>query len=294
MPILALENPWLKATFKTLGAELSSLVSITNNTEHIWQADPSIWNRHAPILFPIVGQVENNSYSFEGKDFKMSQHGFARDRQFKVESQTSDSIVFSLDSDEESSKIYPFQFSLFVMYTLITDKLEISYKVVNKDSKKIYFSIGAHPGLVCPFQENESFEDYILEFEKPETATRHFFAGGLLNGNIQEKYLENSQTIPLSYDLFKDDAIILEGLVSEYVDLKSTKSGKYLRFYFKDFPLLAFWTKPGMNADFICIEPWFGVADIKGRKENFSQKPFIQSLNIDDKFNCQYAIEIKS
>ena len=181
MSTLILENNWLKATFKISGAELSSLVSKTNNTEHIWQADPAIWNRHTPILFPIVGQVENNSYSFEGVEYKMSQHGFARDKEFKIESHTADKIVFSLESNDETLKNYPFGFKLFITYTLILDQLKITYNVANTDLKIIYFSIGAHPGLICPFQENENFEDYILEFEKPEIATRHFFADGLLN-----------------------------------------------------------------------------------------------------------------
>lgn len=292
MSTLILENNWLKATFKIFGAELSSLVSKTNNTEHIWQADPAIWNRHAPILFPVVGQVENNSYFFEGVEYKMSQHGFARDKEFKIELHTADKIVFSLESNDETLKNYPFGFKLFITYTLISDQLKITYNVANTDSKIIYFSIGAHPGLICPFQENENFEDFILEFEKPEIATRHFFADGLLNGKLQEKYLDNSQIIPLSYNLFKDDAIILEGLDSEFVDLKSLKTGKYLRFYFKGFPLLAFWTKPGINAKFICIEPWFGVADVKGRIEDFSEKPFVQQLGVGDIFKCEYSIKL--
>jgi len=103
-----LENNFLKASFKSLGAELCSLVNIKNNTEHIWQANPKVWARHAPILFPIVEQVEKNAYRIDEREFTLSQHGFARDRQFDVENQTNDSITFLLKSDLESLKVYPF------------------------------------------------------------------------------------------------------------------------------------------------------------------------------------------
>ena len=263
--MLTLENNWLKVNVKQKGAEICNLIEKTNNVEHIWQADPLVWNRHAPILFPIVGQVENNTYTVEGKDYKLPQHGFARDKEFSIESQTTDSIVLVVESDSSTLEIYPFQFRLYVSYTLLNDKVEIEYRVVNIDSKTIYFSIGAHPGFVCPFGENESFGDYILEFEKDESADRLLFEAGLLNGKMVDSYLNGTNTIQLSYDVFKDDAIILKNLKSDYVDLENTKTGKKLRFFFRGFPLLAFWTKPGMNAPFLCIEPWYGVADTKGQ-----------------------------
>ena len=290
MPILTLENNWLKASFKTLGAELCSLIEKSANTEHIWQADPAVWNRHAPVLFPIVGQVENSTYSVSGIEYKMSQHGFARDKEFTVELQTADSIIFMIESNAEILKVYPYKFRLFITYTLNLNKLEINYKVVNTDSQKIFFSIGAHPGFVCPFTADESFSDYVLEFQKRETASRLLFSAGLLNGEKHEEYLKDSASIPLSYELFQNDAIILEGLKSDYVDLKSRKTGRSMRFNFKGFPLLAFWTKPGVNASFLCIEPWYGVADAKGANKDFTEKAFIESLEIGEHFESLYSL----
>lgn len=289
--IFHLENDLLKASFKLLGAELCNLVNKKTHTDYIWQASPKIWARHAPVLFPIVGQVENNTYRIDENEFTLSQHGFARDRQFDVEIQTNDSITFILKSDQESLKVYPFQFELRIVYTLENNKLNIKYEVLNTDRQTIWFSIGAHPGFVCPFSDEEAFSDYELIFEKPETAEKMLFSAGLLNG-LKKPFLKNEKNISLNYGLFEEDAIILEKLKSAYVDLKPKSKSSTLRFHFKGFPLLAFWTKPGANAQFLCIEPWFGLADVKGANKDFRERPFMEKLEMGKRFTCDYALEI--
>lgn len=286
-----LENNLIKASFKSLGAELCSLVNKKTNIEHIWQANPKVWARHAPVLFPIVGQVENNTYRIDEREFTLSQHGFARDRQFEVEKQANDCLTFLLKSDQDSLKVYPYQFELRIVYTLENNKLNIKYEVQNTDQQTIWFSIGAHPGFVCAFSEEESFSDYDLVFEKPEMAEKMLFSAGLLNG-MKKPFLQNNKTISLNHTLFEDDAIILEKLKSAYVDLKHRSKGNTLRFHFKGFPLLAFWTKPGANANFLCIEPWFGLADVKGAKKDFRERPFMEKLQMGKKFECDYGIEL--
>jgi galactose mutarotase-like enzyme len=290
---ILLENETLKATFKTLGAELCSLIDKRTNTEHIWQADPKVWARHAPILFPIVGQLENNKYQVDGKEYQLTQHGFARDCAFEILEENKESVVYSLHSSSETETKYPFKFRLDVVYTLSEDTLSVGYKVFNKDEKVIYFSIGAHTGFTCPFYSDDLFSDYYFEFQQNETVKRLLFSDGLLNGE-ESDFLQHQKQIPLSYELFAHDAIILQGLQSEWVDLKSKTNKTTLRFYFKDFPLLAFWTKPGASAPFICIEPWFGIADIKGRNKPYSKKDFIQSLEINQEFTCSHEIRLLS
>ena len=288
-----LENDFLKVSFKKLGAELCSLFDKQTQTEHVWQADPKVWGRHAPILFPIVGQVENNTYHIGDKEYKLSQHGFARDRNFEIEKQTDNSIVFLLKSDEKSLEVYPYQFELRVSYTLVESKLSIGFQVQNIDSQPIWFSIGAHPGFVCPFVEGETFSDYTLVFQKLETTKRMLFSDGLLNGKKQVTLI-SERKIDLSHDLFDGDAIILTNLKSRFVDLKNKSNKKALRFHFEGFPLLAFWTKPGAKANYICIEPWFGVADTKGEKKDYREKAFIETLEVGGVFDCEYALEVVS
>lgn len=287
-----LENEHIKVTFKTLGAELCSLIDKKEGTEHMWQADPAVWPRHAPILFPVVGALENNTYRIGSQEFKLSQHGFARAMPFEIKYQDNQSIHYVLQSNADSLKLYPYQFELTVKYTLVTNEVVVEYEVRNADETVIHFSIGAHPGFSCPFAECESFADYELQFEKRETAQRLLFAQGLLTGE-EEVFLKNEDKVSLSYELFSEDAVILKGLESRWVDLKSKRKATALRFHFEGFPLLAFWTSPGKNAPFVCIEPWFGIADTKGFKKDFSEKPYVQKLDVGQAFSCRYSIQLK-
>lgn len=287
-----LENEFLKASFKLVGAELCSLLDKKSGLEHIWQANKEVWGRHAPLLFPIVGQVENNQYRIGDQTYSLSQHGFARDFLFEIKEQDSARVVFSLKSNEVSLKLYPYQFELLVSYSLEAKRLRIQYEVINTDKQTIYFSIGAHPGFVCPFSAEEQFGDYELRFEQKETAQRLLFAKGLLSEE-KSAYLHHEDVIPLSHSLFDNDAIILQGLSSKWVDLKSKKGKQTLRFHFEGFPLLAFWTQPGKNAPYLCIEPWFGVADVRGANKDYREKDFIEKLDLGKKFSCTYAVELR-
>ena len=77
-------HPFCQATFAPHGAELTSLIARANGLEYLWQADPAVWARHAPVLFPLVGRLPDDAYHYEGRDYKLPQHGFARDQEFPV------------------------------------------------------------------------------------------------------------------------------------------------------------------------------------------------------------------
>jgi galactose mutarotase-like enzyme len=152
-----LENEIIKITVSDKGAELTSLVRKKDNAEFIWQADPKYWGRHAPILFPIVGRVKNNKYRIEYKEYSLSQHGFARDMNFKKVEKNSDNILFKLNWNQETLKVYPYKFELYVKYEIKDNRVDISYEVKNLDDRDIYFSIGAHPGFNCPMENDNEF-----------------------------------------------------------------------------------------------------------------------------------------
>jgi galactose mutarotase-like enzyme len=291
--LFTIENEHLKASIKGLGAELCSLIDKKTGSEHVWQADPAIWARHAPVLFPIVGQVENNKYRVGGKEFSLSQHGFARDTEFEVIHQDPTSIQLSIQSTPKTLALYPFFFELILTYTLVVNRLEVQYEVLNKGQEDMYFSIGAHPGFVCPFYAHETFADYFLKFEKKETVKRWMFHKGLLTG-AREAYMQEEDTIRLDHAQFEQDAIILSELLSSWVDLKSKNHSKVLRFHFEGFPLLAFWTSPGKNADYLCIEPWFGISDTRGAQKEFKEKEYVQKLSSGGVFRSKYAVQLKN
>lgn len=286
-----LENEFVKVGIKDLGAELSSFVNKENYTEHIWQADASIWGRHAPILFPFVGQVKEGKYLFEGKEYHISQHGFARDMQFEVASQTNNSISYRITHNNDTLSKYPFMFQLDVTYTLVGKSLDIQYNVTNSDTKTIWFSIGAHPGFNCPFSPKESFNDYYLELNSEETSARLEIENGLLSGK-QSTFFNKESKIALEHNLFKQDAIIFEELNSSEICIKSSKNDQFVKMNFNNWPYLGIWTKPNANAPYVCLEPWHGITAESDKETILQDKKGIRSLAIGESFACNYSIEI--
>lgn len=290
---MRLENDFLEIIADEKGAELTSIKGKKDNIEYLWTADSQYWNRHAPILFPIVGKVKADKYRALDKEYNLGQHGFARDSKFQVILVSRSKLIYRLASSEETLKKYPYQFQLDVEYSLSENNLEVTYKVRNTDNIKIFFSIGAHPGFRCPFMESETMEDYYLEFNEKERAEGKILQAetGLLTED-SNLYLKNENIINLHKDMFQKDALIFNNLKSTELSLKSYKNNKKLIVNFKGFPYLGIWSKPS-GAPFICIEPWFGHADTLNFNGDFSEKPGIIGLEKDQEFICAYTITVE-
>ena len=213
----------------------------------------------------------------------MSQHGFARDKEFELLKKESDFIEFSLKNDEKTLEIYPFLFELNISYKLENTKLIISYKIRNKSEDKMYFSIGTHPAF------NISKGDF-LEFENVEKTKRYFLnEKGLIYKNEDMNLPENR--LLLDENIFKNDALVFNDSSIKSVILKDENSNKILKVEFERFPYLGIWSKPNL-APFVCIEPWFGVADEENSNQNIEEKKGIQVLEKDEVFSCFYSIEV--
>ena len=286
-----LENEFLAASFREKGAELCSLRHKKWGTEYIWEGNPRIWGRHAPILFPIVGRLKDNQYYYNNKPYQMSQHGFARDMDWQAVEETSDSITFELNSSAETQENFPFHWQLHIYYQLTSTSLITRYQVKhNGKEEEMYFSIGGHPAFCCPLEANLHFNDYFLEFEQTESASRQHLTGGLRNGKT-EKVLSNNTKLPLTVELFNDDALIFSDLNSNKVSLKSDSGERGLHFHFNNFPYLGIWSKAG-GAPFVCIEPWYGIADTESGQHGLPEKEGILKLRPGQTFSCQYQIEV--
>lgn len=270
-----IQNEYLKITAKTAGAELTSVFSKTQNKELLWNANTDFWPRHAPVLFPIVGKLKNNTFAHQGKHYQLPQHGFARDNNFELEHQTENSLTFLLKSHAETLLKYPFDFELRLVYTLQNNQLHTQYVVKNTGTETQYFSIGAHPAFMCPLFENEKLEDYYLVFEKPETLDRHLLADGLFDYST-ESVLSHQRELPLNESLFEKDAVVFKNMASEKVVLKSNKSNYTLEFTYSGFPHFGIWSKK--DSGFLCLEPWCGYSDYVDASGEISEKIAIQSL----------------
>lgn len=278
-----ISNTNLSAQINHFGAELFSLQN-RDNKEYIWEGNPAFWGKHSPILFPIVGTLKNNSYQHEGKEYHLPRHGFARDMEFKLIGKSENSATFSLTSSEESSKVYPFDFELQVIYTLEGNQLIIGYHIINNDDCVMPFSIGAHPAFALP----KPFENYSLAFEHPENLTSFELENDLLSDTTTTiEMIENK--VPLTYSLFEKDALIFKELQSKNITILENKK-PLLRVQFDDFPNLGIWTKN--NAPFLCIEPWLGYSDTVHSSGNILEKEGIQLLEAKKIFHCNFSIEI--
>lgn len=288
MQLTKLENEFFSISVSNHGAELHSVYSKKLNKELLWQANEKVWARHAPVLFPIVGKLKNDSYTFDGKSYSLPQHGFARDMEFQIISNKSDSIIYELNALDETLKKYPFHFSLQIEYKLESEKLHCNYKVKNTGDTKMYFSIGSHPGFICPLMEGEQLSDYTISFKKDEIASRNLLDGGLFNG-IQEDVIVNKKHIPLSKEHFEKDAIVLKGLNSEALQLHSKNFT--LNFFWHNMPYFGIWAKKG-NEEFICLEPWAGLADSVFASGDIKEKEGIITLSPIKIFECGFGISV--
>jgi galactose mutarotase-like enzyme len=281
--ITTIKNSILTAEIKHFGAELISLKTNLNK-EYIWEGNPDFWGKHSPILFPIVGTLKNNSFHHNGIEYHLSRHGFARDMEFELINATENSATFSIQSSDETLKVYPFEFELQLIYTLDKNNLSIIYKVINKGKSTMPFAIGAHPAFALPNQ----FENYSIAFEKEEPLEYYLLEDDLISNNTKQLEVHNKQ-IPLTYELFENDALIFKTLQSDSLTILENEI-PILRVHFKDFPSLGIWTK--MNAPFLCIEPWFGYSDTNENSGNLLEKESVQILKADETFHSKFSIEI--
>lgn len=286
-----LENDNYKVGIDTLGAELQHFIKKDENLEFIWQADPQVWAGHAPNLFPIVGELPEQQYTFEGKTYSMKRHGFARRKEFKLVEEKQDKLVFELTEDDETLQQYPFRFRLMVAYTLDWNRLEVTYHVSNTNDQALLFSVGGHPAFNVPFYPGEEYEDYYIEFEQEETLHRHLLSqNGLQNGET-EPVLEQSNMLPLNRSYFYKDALVFKDVQSEKVTLGSPKNARRVEVEFIGFPYLGIWAKPEQPR-FVCIEPWCGIAGREGESGDLTEKEGIVQLAPEQNFARMFAITL--
>ena len=286
-----LSSPNCRATFAAHGAELTSLVTLANGLEYMWQADPAVWARHAPVLFPTVGRLPQDTYYHEGQPYQLPQHGFARDQPFAVLAHSASELVFQLSSSESTRPLFPFAFELTITYTLRAAELTVRWDVRNPaPDQPLLFSIGAHPAVRCPLLPEEAFEDYVFEFDHPVTLERHLLDGGLLTG-ATAPVLAQRHELPLSYELFVHDALVFKHYDFTRLTLRSRQSAHFVRFRFDGFPYLGLWTK-GPGAGFVCVEPWHGIASSVGLPVEISEKEGILRLAPGEIFSAAYSMEV--
>ncbi|MEZ0487937.1 aldose 1-epimerase family protein [Fibrella aquatica] len=286
-----LQNQHLRVTIRNQGAELTSLFNRQTGIEHLWQANPAVWPWHAPNLFPVVGGQTNDQIVVDGQTYPMKRHGFARTSEFTCTESSEEAATFALSSSEATKDIFPYDFLFEIIYQLDGPKLAITYRVTNQGADTMFMSVGAHPAFSVPFRPDEAYTDYYIEFDQDESLeTSLLGTDGLLTGETARIDLDNRQ-LNLTPTLFDNDALVLLGLKSRQVTLRSRRNNHSIRLDFADFVYLGLWAKPG--APFVCIEPWLGVADTSSDHRPFEKKQGIQCIPANEAFTAQYSITVK-
>ena len=296
--MIELKSDDLQVEFQSLGGALSSIKD-KDGVEYLWQGDPTYWSGQAPVLFPICGSVRNDTVLYDQEDGsqvkgKIPRHGLVRKKEFELVNQTENSVTFAIEDDEEMYANYPYHFRLEITYTVTGKTIRTQYEIYNKEAEKsMSYFIGGHPGFNCPLLEDEVYEDYYLEFEKPETCTvpKPFPETGMLDFKDRSSWLENQKEIDLNYDLFNYDAVTLDNLESRSVSLKSRKHDKGLKLHFEEFPNLIVWSTLN-KGPFIALEPWSGLSTSLEERDRLEDKKGVKVLKPGDIDHLGFDIEI--
>lgn len=283
------------ASISTHGAEVHEWGC--GDKQYVWNGDKEYWNRHTPILFPIVGKVWKGEYRVDGETFHLPQHGFARDAEFKVVDTTEDRAIFELESSEETRKVYPYDFKLRVTYTIDGKYLVCAWEVINPTTEPIYAQIGAHPAFLYKnFQKGEIHGYFqLLKGGKPLTkmTVSQLGESGCFITDKYEQELEDG-IIALGPDTFLKDALVLEDSQCDETVLLDKEKKPIMSLFCSDAEVLGLWSPPGKDAPFVCIEPWRGRADYENFEGDYRDKPWVRKIEAGGmlKFNfIKRAIE---
>jgi galactose mutarotase-like enzyme len=288
--MVIIQNDHLSATINHKGAELQSLCNKNTGIDYMWSGDPAYWAKTSPVLFPIIGSLKDDTCYVDGKAYHMGRHGFAREMDFMVTDQTLSSAIFRIVSNEETLKKYPFAFRFDIIYSINNDELQVTYKVLNTGTAAMYFSVGGHPAFKVPLIPGGNYNDYYLEFSKLENAGRWPITKEGLIKTEPVSFLNDAGQMSLTRELFYEDAVIFKTLQSKSVKLLSGRLPHGLQFDYTGFPYLGIWA--AKNADFVCIEPWCGIADSVDSNQQLKDKEGINVLAAGDRFERSWKVKV--
>lgn len=299
-----LDNGQLQAVIKSFGAELKSLQDKTSGQEYLWEADPQFWGKTSPVLFPFIGKLEGIGYLYRDGIYTIEKHGFARNMEFTVVSQTADTITLALDSDETTLLKFPFPFRLELSYSLEGKTLTFDWRVINRGTEVMPFSFGGHPAFACPLKTTDtdpekkrtdcSIRLYGTD-NKPLSAKKAFstdigVSDGLLTGETTALELENG-FLRITDHLFDQDALCFEQQEIHAVGLCDTAGMEYVRLE-ADCPVWGIWSVPDSNAGYICLEPWWGICDSRGYAGSVEERPYTNTVSAGSSLGAAYRIII--
>ena len=289
-----LSNEFIDVEVDSMGAELKS-VKDKSGREFMWNGDPKFWNRTSPVLFPFVGMVADGKYRHEGREYTMTQHGFARDYEHELLSKNDDKIFFSFKGNEKTNEIYPFDYDFACGYALKRNSIEVVWQVANTGNQDMYFALGAHPAFSCPLGADGTLKGYSIKTDAKENLKARIFndAKGLATDTIKEWKIDSEGKIALDEHTFDEGVLIFENDQVHEISLVDESGKEFVTVSFKA-PLVGVWSPVKKNAPFVCLEPWYGRCDKVGYSGELKDRDYEQKLGAGEKFMAMYTMTFNS
>lgn len=287
MAVYILENDVLKATMASHGCELISVIRKADGREYIWPGKPDVWKRHAPVLFPLVGRYKNDTVLHDGREYHMTQHGFARDMEFALVAADSTEAVMRLTATPETKEKYPFDFEFICSYRLENNCLHVSWRVGNPGSETMYFSLGGHPAFVGT---DKTLAGAKLEFETKQPQLQYGLLNeqGLMTADTHLLALDHRAQVVITEDFFDQDALVVENHQCHQVSLLQDDQA-FVTVNF-DAPVFGIWSAAHQNVPFVCIEPWYGRTDSASFEGELKDREWGNALAAGEVFDAGYQI----
>ncbi len=290
--LYTIENENLICSIESIGAEIRSLKDKASGKEFIWQINDAIWGSSSPVLFPAIGKIKEGKVMLDGNEYAMPKHGIIRNNDnLHFEQKGNSKCIFTLESSPQTQKLYPYQFTFGVEFSLIDNRLIMRYVIENKDTVSMQFACGGHTAYACPLTEENQLSDYVIEFPESIDLNARTLADSGLLGTELRAIPSNEGTLKLSNTIFNEDALIFSAIEYDWIRLRKKNDKKGVIVRFKDYPNLALWSKPG--ADYVCIEPWLGLPDQEDEALDLRQKATYKTIAPDTIFSIAIETEIE-
>lgn len=290
MAVYEVRNKLISISVNSLGAELKSLKRLDSGKEYMWCGDARYWGRTSPILFPFVGGVKNREYRTGGRVYHMTQHGFARDMEFSLLSQSENEIWFELHWDESTLEKYPYAFILRAGYRIEENRVTVLWQVENPGAETLHFSIGGHPAFNCPPEEGTEQTDCFLDFGPVKEVLSTGISKNGLATSREDSYPLKNGLLPLTENLFDRDALVIENHQTDTAALCRKDGTRYITVTM-DAPLFGIWSPPGKKAPFVCIEPWYGRCDSEDFEGTLEERKWGNQAAPGETWEASYTIQ---
>ena len=273
---MKLENEYLTLELCNKGGEMASLTY--KGYDVLYKGDGKYWGGKNPTLFPMISSPDAKKYTLDGISYPCRNHGLIRYMNLETICDDQNTVTMRLKANEETLKEYPFNFNYEITYRLDGKKVLIDYEITNNDTKIMPFTFGLHPGFIV-----RNFEDMVLSF--PEDTE-----GCMIKENTGETRNvvlgEYKDFIP---DVIKQQTIVIKDLKSKYVILKQKEYN--VKVDMSNFKYLGLWTADP-NAEYMCIEPWLSINNIKTCDNPFKDEFELVKLKPQETFKINYFIEL--